>query len=163
MTTMLSDLFAHQSWADAEHWKAFDAFPQALKNKKFFAQLHHVHLVQHGFLAVCRKDRSFRPTKPDDFVTVSSLKQYAMQFHRDVLALVASLSDVQLEIPIVIPWFSNPPLHLTVERALTQCIMHSQYHRGQNAARLRELGGEPPSTDLIVWYWKGMPDPDWRE
>ena len=35
--------------------------------------------------------------------------------------------------------------------------MHSQWHRGQNAMRLRELGGEPPTTDLIVWYWKGRP------
>ena len=39
--------------------------------------------------------------------------------------------------------------------------MHSQYHRGQNAMILRELGGEPPTTDLIVWHWKGRPDPDW--
>jgi uncharacterized damage-inducible protein DinB len=39
--------------------------------------------------------------------------------------------------------------------------MHSHYHRGQNATRLRELGGEPPMTDLIVWYWKGRPRPDW--
>jgi uncharacterized damage-inducible protein DinB len=39
--------------------------------------------------------------------------------------------------------------------------MHSQHHRGQNATRLRELGGEPPMTDLIVWYWKGRPGPRW--
>jgi uncharacterized damage-inducible protein DinB len=39
--------------------------------------------------------------------------------------------------------------------------MHSHYHRGQNATRLRELGGEPPPTDLIVWYWKGRPAPEW--
>jgi hypothetical protein len=23
--------------------------------------------------------------------------------------------------------------------------------------RLRERGGEPPTSDLIVWYWKGRP------
>jgi hypothetical protein len=32
---------------------------------------------------------------------------------------------------------------------------------GQNATRLRELGGAPPMTDLIVWYWKGRPLSDW--
>jgi hypothetical protein len=26
---------------------------------------------------------------------------------------------------------------------------------------LRELGAEPPMTDLIFWYWKGRPGPDW--
>ena len=62
---------------------------------------------------------------------------------------------------IDIPWFKDPPLSITVTEALTQCAMHSHYHRGQNATRLRELGGEPPLTDLIGWYWKGRPAPVW--
>ena len=32
-----------------------------------------------------------------------------------------------------------------------------------NAVILRELGGEPPATDLIVWLWKGRPAPDWGD
>jgi uncharacterized damage-inducible protein DinB len=39
--------------------------------------------------------------------------------------------------------------------------MHSHFHRGQNATRLRELGGEPPTTDYIFWLWKGRPKPVW--
>jgi uncharacterized damage-inducible protein DinB len=54
-------------------------------------------------------------------------------------------------------WFKDPPLTITVAEALTQCSRHSHYHRGQNAARLRELGGEPPTTDLIVWHGKAAP------
>ena len=38
-----------------------------------------------------------------------------------------------------------------------QCVMHSQYHRGQNATRLRELGGSPPITDYILWLYKSKP------
>jgi len=60
-----------------------------------------------------------------------------------------------------VPWFKDPPLSLTVAEALTQGAMHSQYHRGQNATRLRDLGGEPPTTDYIVWLWKGRPQADW--
>jgi uncharacterized damage-inducible protein DinB len=40
--------------------------------------------------------------------------------------------------------------------------MHSHYHRGQNATRLRELGGDPPGTDLITWIWKGRPAASWQ-
>ncbi len=42
--------------------------------------------------------------------------------------------------------------------------MHGQGtgDRGQNATRLRELGGEPPLTDYIAWLWKGRPAPDWE-
>ncbi len=43
-------------------------------------------------------------------------------------------------------------------RALLQMTAHSNYHRAQNATRLRELGSKPPLTDLIFWYWKGQPE-----
>ena len=39
--------------------------------------------------------------------------------------------------------------------------MHSHYHRGQNATRFRELGGEPPMTDFIVWLRDGQPAARW--
>ncbi len=71
------------------------------------------------------------------------------------------LSDARLAEPVSIVWFKDPPLTITVAEALTQCAMHSQYHRGQNATRLRELGGEPPTTDLIYWQWKGRPSGAW--
>ena len=56
---------------------------------------------------------------------------------------------------------SEPGVDITVTEALTQCAMHSHYHRGQNATRLRELGAEPPFTDLIMWFWKSRPEPVW--
>jgi uncharacterized damage-inducible protein DinB len=39
--------------------------------------------------------------------------------------------------------------------------MHSHYHRGQNAARLRELEGVPPGTDFIEWLRQGQPVAKW--
>ncbi|HZW92372.1 MAG TPA: hypothetical protein VFF64_05310 [Candidatus Eremiobacteraceae bacterium] len=47
--------------------------------------------------------------------------------------------------------------------ALTQAAMHSHYHRGQNATRLRELGGAPLGTDFIVWLGDGQPAARWDE
>ena len=70
---------------------------------------------------------------------------------------IDAVSDARLQETIGMPWFKDPPLSITVEDALTQCAMHSHYHRGQNATRLRELGGDPPMTDFIVWLWKGRP------
>jgi uncharacterized damage-inducible protein DinB len=35
--------------------------------------------------------------------------------------------------------------------------MHSQYHRGQVNARLKEVGGVPPNVDYILWVWVGRP------
>lgn len=38
-----------------------------------------------------------------------------------------------------------------VEDLLTQLFGHSWYHRGQVAALVRRLGGEPAETDFVFW------------
>ena len=100
-------------------------------------------------------------TKPEDFRSLADLKSYAREYHEEMPGFLEAFTTARLDEKIEMPWFKEPPLAITVTEALTQCAMHSHYHRGQNATRLRELGGEPPGTDLIVWYWKGRPAPDW--
>jgi uncharacterized damage-inducible protein DinB len=51
---------------------------------------------------------------------------------------IDSVSESRLTEAVSIPHApKDAPLTLTVTEALTQCAMHSHYHRGQNAARLR--------------------------
>ena len=69
-------------------------------------------------------------------------------------------SPEALEEIVEIPWF-QPTLKISCRQALMQAAMHSHYHRGQNATRLRELGGVPPTTDFILWLNKGQPPADW--
>src|SRR5208337_1920874 len=52
VNSYLDELYAHQEWADAEHWRAFEAYPAALADKAIRERLFHIHLVQHGFLWV---------------------------------------------------------------------------------------------------------------
>ena len=101
-------------------------------------------------------------TTPEDFALLADLKAYARGSHEAFDRLLADIGEARLEESITMPWFRDPPLSITVTEALTQCAMHSHYHRGQNATRLRELGGEPPLIDLIAWYWKGRPAPIWK-
>jgi uncharacterized damage-inducible protein DinB len=91
-----------------------------------------------------------------------SLKRYAKSYHEEALDFVSRLSDSELERLVVGPWFKDPPISVSVAQALTQATIHSHYHRGQHASRLRELGGTPPLTDFIVWHWKGKPEPVWE-
>jgi uncharacterized damage-inducible protein DinB len=158
----LYDLYRHQEWADAEHWRAIGSFDKARDDQVIRKRLHHIHLVQHAF-AWSVGDRTAPPriTSPDDFPSFDSLRDYAGSFHAQVDPYFAALTDDRLSESIPMQWFKDPPLSITVGEALTQCVMHSQHHRGQNAARLRELGGEPPTTDYIVWLWKGRPQPAW--
>ena len=45
---------------------------------------------------------------------------------------------------------------------MLQIPLHSLYHRGQVNARLREVGGEPPTVDYIAWMWLGRPAAEWE-
>jgi uncharacterized damage-inducible protein DinB len=162
MNRLLSDLYGHQTWADAEHWRAIESHPAAAVDGVIRDRLHHIYLVQRAFRwIVGSREPMFQATKPSDFPSLAALKADARSYHEEMRALLAAVPVDRLEETIDVPWFQDPPLTLTVSEALTQCAMHSHYHRGQNATRLRELGGEPPLTDLIVWYWKGRPAAEW--
>jgi uncharacterized damage-inducible protein DinB len=158
---ILIELFAHQAWADAEHWRAILASPGALQDKVLRERLHHVHLVQHAFAGTLSRTKV-------DFHEVShyddaALLAFGRGAHDALMAFWATVDLDKLAETVTIPWFKDPPLTITVEQALAQVVMHSQHHRGQNAVRLRELGFEPPMVDLIAWYWKGRPEPHWPE
>ena len=164
MDSLLLDLCKHQAWADAEHWRAIDAHPAAREDPAIRTRLHHLHLVQRSFTwAVGDRSSGFTlmKSRPQDFASLDELKTFAREAHSDLDRFIANTPPDRWARNVTIPWFQNPPLSVSVSEALTQCAMHSQWHRGQNASRLRELGVTPPGVDLISWYWKGRPLPRW--
>jgi uncharacterized damage-inducible protein DinB len=161
VTSYLDELYAHQEWADAEHWRAIEAHPAALADKAIRERLFHIHLVQHGFSWVTDPQRGeFAFRKLEDFPSMADLKSYARQGLKELSERLRSTDQRRMEEIIEVPWF-KPPVKISVRHALTQAAMHSHYHRGQNATRLRELGGEPPMTDFIVWLRDGQPAAKW--
>lgn len=160
MNSYLDELYAHQEWADAEHWRAFEAHPVALEDKAIRERLHHIHLVQHAFLWITGpRTAGFDSKKLEDFATIADLKKYAREGLTALNSFVRSV-DPDRTGTIEVPWF-RPPARITIRHALMQAAMHSHYHRGQNATRLRELGGVPPTTDFIIWLHKGQPAAQW--
>ncbi len=162
MSAYLKELYAHQEWADAEHWRALEDHPEALADKAIRERLHHIHQVQAAFLwVVGPRTQQFVITKVEDYADIRDLKAFARKYHSDMAAKLAEMDEVALEKTIEVPWF-QPPAKISVRQALTQAAMHSHYHRGQNATRMRELGLGPPGTDFIVWLWQGKPAPRWQ-
>lgn len=162
MNSYLDELYAHQQWADAEHWRAFEAHPAALKDKALFERLYHIHLVQHGFLWITGPRTSeFEYKKIEEFADAAALKKYAQQGLADLDERLGNVTPEAMEEMIEIVWF-KPALKISRRHALMQAAMHSHYHRGQNATRLRELGGVPPTTDFIVWLRDGKPAANWE-
>ena len=163
MAALLRDLYGHQAWADAQQWGAIQAHPPARDDTAIRERLHHMHIVQRAFRWIIGdRETVFHQTRPADFDTLADLKAYGRAYHDEIATFVPALTPARLDTRIDIVWFNDPPLRITVAEALMQCAMHSQWHRGQNAARLRELGAEPPTLDLIVRYWKGRPPAVWE-
>jgi len=161
MLELLHDMYLHQVWADAEMWKALESHPGALENDAIQNCLHHIHLTQHAFLSIVSGKELVRK-RLEDFSNMSELKEYAKSNHAQALAFIQDCSESKLAEVVRIPWLRNPQLSLPIYQALLQAAMHSHYHRGQNATRLRELGGNPPLTDIIAWYWKERPEAVWE-
>jgi uncharacterized damage-inducible protein DinB len=161
MPSYLDELYSHQEWADAEHWRALEGHPAALADKAIRERLHHIHLVQAAFLWVVRpRTEQFVISKVEDYANIADLKAFARKYHLDMAAMLGGIDNERMESTIEVPWF-QPPLKISVRHALTQAAMHSHYHRGQNATRMRELGVAPPGTDFIEWLRNGQPAARW--
>jgi uncharacterized damage-inducible protein DinB len=161
LSSYLDELYAHQAWADAKHWRAFAAHPAALADQAIRERQLHIHLVQHGFLWITGlRTAAFDLKKLEDFPAMGDLKSYGRQGLEDLSSIVKNATSDWLEEVIEIIWF-KPSLKISRRHALTQAAMHSHYHRGQNATRLRELGGVPPATDFIEWLRHGRPAARW--
>lgn len=161
MIAYLNELHAHQAWADAEHWRAFEQHPGALADKEIRERLLHIHQVQYAFLwMVGPRTTGFEFKKMEDFADMVAVKEFARRYHAEIAVVLNNMDDARLEEIVDAPWFSRPT-KISCRHALTQAIMHSHYHRGQNASRLRELGGKPPITDFIIWLRNGQPIAQW--
>jgi uncharacterized damage-inducible protein DinB len=163
MNSYLDELYAHQEWADAEHWRAFEAHPAALADKAIRERLLHIHQVQYAFLWIAgSRTAGFAFKKLEDFSSMADLKEYARLYHAAAAELLKGSNPEMIEEFVEAPWFT-PPVKLSRRHALTQAAMHSHYHRGQNATRFRELGGVPPYTDFIIWLRNGQPAATWAD
>ncbi len=152
---MLQDLFRHEAWADKQLWSALQACTAAHDDGEIRKRLHHAHAVQRAFLQVFNGETPNHKILARKFESLDALHASTHRYHEGIEDFVTQLSEEQIQSPITIPWFPDTPMPLA--EALTQVVMHSQHHRGQNAARLRALGSAPPMMDFIVWISKGRP------
>jgi uncharacterized damage-inducible protein DinB len=97
MNVLLDDLYGHQAWADAEHWRAIEAHAPARDDHAIRDRLHHIHLVQRSFIwAVGDRATPFAFSKPDDFKTFDDLKSFARESHAITSQVRTGVTDTEL-------------------------------------------------------------------
>lgn len=163
------ELVRHLEWADATLWKAVLERVEAALDSKVEVWLHHIHIVQHAFLRVWRSEPLELP-EPADFPDPPSLARWGWEAHQGIRSFLAQADDSELRRDLALPWaasveqkWQRPIEPVRLDQSVMQVAMHSTHHRGQVAARLRELGTEPPLLDFIAWLWRGKPEAEWPE
>jgi len=161
----LRELYRHMEWADASVWRAVFGSENAPHDQKLRDYFYHLHLVQRAFLDAWRNQFALSfPT----FEDVTSVRDWGRSYYGEIFAHLEGLSDEQKAEPMQMPWaeivtkqLGRAPASITIGQTMLQVPLHSFYHRGQINARLREVGGEPPTVDYIVWLWLEKPAASW--
>ena len=162
----LKDLYHHMEWADALVWRAVLSSSDAPADQKLHEYFYHSHLVQWAWLRAWRGEP--RDTPFPTFADSRAVMLWGRSYYDEIFAHLESLTDEKISETMQLPWadivereLGRAPESISTRETMLQIPLHSLYHRGQINARLRALGGEPPSVDYITWVWLGRPQPDW--
>jgi uncharacterized damage-inducible protein DinB len=158
MLAMLHDLIQHKNDANAALLSAIAAHEKAATDPELLRLLHHIILANRFWLALFEGsdfDVAKESAWPESLRAVEIL-------YRDLsdneARWIGGLHDSDLARMIATPFI--PDQSFSLVQALMQVCLHSHGHRAQCAAKLRELGGNPPASDFITWLEK-RPAANW--
>lgn len=160
------ELLRHMEWADALTWKSALSIEAARGDERLIDLLYHLHTVQLVYLQMWR-GRAIEVPPRTGFNALPSVREWARPYYADLHAWAGGLTSGQLSNELPVPWTEEikkrygSAAPATLGETILQVVMHSTYHRGQVATRIKELGGTPALTDFVVWVWMKRPEPDW--
>ena len=164
----IENLLDHMMWSDAEVWKKILSFDLIQNDERIKKLLYHLHQVQYAFYFLWN-ELPLEIPKPEEFSDLKSIAKWGFDYQQKLEEFLSSAKSVEKDKVIQIPWSvfmerktKQKVVPATLEETMLQVASHSTYHRGQINTRFRELGGDPPSVDFIVWVWLGKPKADWE-
>ena len=160
MLETIRDLYRHQEWADAAHWKAILGSEAARRDADLKARLVHLHAAQQVWLGRWQGVSPSFP-KAEDHASIEDTCHFAQACHAALRAFLSLREEADLAVPVAYTNLAGESFHQPLGELMLHLAMHSQYHRGQNAVRLRELGSPAPGTDLANWQREGRPAASW--
>jgi uncharacterized damage-inducible protein DinB len=152
------DLLLYMLWADRTTLRAVrEVSAEDLRRDagtsfgSILGTMTHMLAVQQVWLARFSGQPLEHIVVPDDFPDLIAWIKAWEETASHIEAFLAGLADDQLAAPIT--WTNNQgetytqPLWHTV----LHLVNHSTYHRGQVVSLLRQMGYQPPSTDLVYY------------
>ena len=87
-----------------------------------------------------------------DYPTLASVRDCWDPVREELAAFAAAQSDASLKAPLAYKNLKGDPMSYPLGHLMLHAVNHSTYHRGQVTTLLRQLGAQPVSTDLVVYY-----------
>ena len=150
---LLEDLARHQAWADAAHWKALHESSTLLEDLEIRKRVNHMVMALRMLTGLARGETP----DPSGMKDIEGADELEAALGKANAELIETLKKIDLQKMIRLPRGPQGPWEAPAGVLLLQAITHSQHHRGQNAARMRQLGITPPMTDFVIWYALGQP------
>lgn len=154
----LLDLVAYGEWATDRLTTAMRALSDADRRRRdesAFGSLlgTYTHLVAAEWVWLTRW-KGTNPPAPPAWVGVAGFEEIVAHLRaveRERAAMLVRLNDADLARPVAYRTFAGAEQVTPFAALVRHVVNHGTYHRGQISMRVRQLGGQPPSTDYIVW------------
>lgn len=160
MLDVIKDIYAHQEWADASHWRVILGSEAARKDPELKERLVHLHAAQQVWLGRWQ-GVSLPFPKAGDHATIEDTFHFAQACHAALRAFLSLRKEADMAEATTYTNLAGAAFTQPLGDLMLHLAFHSQYHRGQNAARLRALGTPAPGTDLVNWQREGRPAARW--
>jgi uncharacterized damage-inducible protein DinB len=87
-----------------------------------------------------------------DYPTPAALREKWEPLKAELTSFVAAQTEETLKQPLSYKNLKGEPITFPLGPLMLHVANHSTYHRGQITTLLRQLGAQPVSTDLVVYY-----------
>ncbi len=161
MLDLIRDLYAHQEWADACHWRAVLASDAAREDADLKARLVHLHGAQQVWLGRWQ-GVSLPYPKAEDHASIEDTFHFAQACHAALRAYLGLRKEPDLAEAVTYTNNAGETHTQPLGELMLHVALHSHYHRGQIMTRLKQLGGHATDVDYIFWIWKERPSAQWN-
>jgi uncharacterized damage-inducible protein DinB len=159
MIQEIQELYAYNRWANERTFEAAAKLPEEALARDLGSSFPSVlatlaHMAGAEWVWLTRWLGTSPPGGPTgwDVSTLESVRRHCQEVENDRARWIAGLDESSLTRPLTYRTFAGEPFTQPLEHMLRHVVNHGTYHRGQVTTMIRQLGGQPASTDLIRYY-----------
>ena len=152
-------LFQYDEWATKRTIESVsplseDQYKRDLKSSHggIHGTLVHIYSASCMWLQRWKGNSSFVHLSPDQISGLIALSDRWQEYYENLYAFLVNITDTVLSAPFSYADSKGNKHSEQMYQQMLQIINHASYHRGQIVTMLRQLGGKPLATDLILFY-----------